>query len=61
MPVSPDDIRASLKAHPDVYAIYLTSPNYEGLTANYEEIRDICADKVLIVDEAHGAHFYFNS
>lgn len=40
--------------------MYLTSPNYEGLSADYESIKALCKDKIVIVDEAHGAHFYFN-
>lgn len=33
----------------------------EGLVANYEEIRKVLGDTLLIVDEAHGAHTYFSS
>lgn len=32
----------------------------EGLIANYSEIRQVCKDALLIVDEAHGAHSYFS-
>ena len=47
--------------HPDIGAVYLTSPNMEGLVANYHEIRQILGDILLIVDEAHGAHTYFSA
>jgi arginine decarboxylase len=42
--------------------VYLTSPNMEGLIADYSAIRKVCEPNnvLLIVDEAHGAHFYFN-
>lgn len=42
--------------------MYLTSPNMEGLIADYTAIRKVCEPNnvLLIVDEAHGAHFYFN-
>lgn len=32
----------------------------EGLVADYPAIRQVCPTQLLIVDEAHGAHFYFN-
>jgi len=32
----------------------------EGLVADYAAIRQVCSTQLLIVDEAHGAHFYFN-
>lgn len=60
MPVTPKDVEEALKKDPDLHAIYLTSPSYEGLSAEYEEIKALCKDKIVIVDEAHGAHFYFN-
>jgi arginine/lysine/ornithine decarboxylase len=61
LPVTPEKVREALEKEPDIDAVYLTSPNYEGLSANYEQIKEICHDKIVIVDEAHGAHFYFNS
>jgi arginine decarboxylase len=33
----------------------------EGLIANYQEIRKVLKDTLLIVDEAHGAHSYFST
>lgn len=46
--------------HPD--AIIITSPSYEGIAANVEEISKICKSKnvTLIVDEAHGALYPFS-
>jgi arginine/lysine/ornithine decarboxylase len=32
----------------------------EGLVADYAAIRQACKNALLIVDEAHGAHFYFS-
>ena len=42
--------------------IIITSPTYEGFTANIEEISRICREKrvKLIVDEAHGALYPFS-
>ena len=60
MPITDQDVKKSLRLYPDIDAVYITSPNYEGLCANYEQIKSACEDRLLIVDEAHGAHFYFN-
>jgi arginine/lysine/ornithine decarboxylase len=42
MPITVQDLKASFHEHPDIYAVYLTSPNYEGLSANYVEIKELC-------------------
>lgn len=56
-------MQEALERDPDIGAVYLTSPNMEGLIADYPAIRQVCQPNnvLLIVDEAHGAHFYFNS
>lgn len=43
-------------------AIIITSPTYEGMTANIERISKICKERniTLIVDEAHGALYPFS-
>lgn len=48
-----------LKRHNDVKAVIITSPTYEGIVSNIEKLANICHKHgaVLIVDEAHGAHF----
>ncbi|CDW73898.1 arginine decarboxylase [Stylonychia lemnae] len=60
MPVTAHQIKEALENDPEIGAIYLTSPNMEGLVANYQEIRQACKDVLMIVDEAHGAHCYFS-
>lgn len=42
--------------------VFITSPSYEGIVNNIEEIAKIVHDNgaLLIVDEAHGAHFGFH-
>lgn len=44
-------------------AVLITSPTYEGFTSNIKAIADIAHrfGAIVIVDEAHGAHFKFNS
>jgi arginine/lysine/ornithine decarboxylase len=62
LPVTPQQVQEALDKDPEIGAVYLTSPNMEGLVADYQGIRQVCTprDVLLIVDEAHGAHFYFN-
>lgn len=62
MPVTATQIEEALHNDPEIKAVYLTSPNMEGLVADYPAIRQVCEPNnvLLIVDEAHGAHFYFN-
>lgn len=42
--------------------VLITSPTYEGIVSDVETIAEICHKNraVLIVDEAHGAHFAFH-
>lgn len=45
-----------------IKGMILTSPTYEGLVSEVKEIADLLhsQDMILIVDEAHGAHFGFH-
>lgn len=54
-------IEEVLKTEPDIRAVVLTSPTYEGVVSNIREIAAVVhAHGIpLIVDEAHGAHFPF--
>ncbi|NLN41090.1 MAG: aminotransferase class I/II-fold pyridoxal phosphate-dependent enzyme [Clostridiales bacterium] len=60
--VSPQAIEEALGRNPNVQGVLLVSPNYYGMCPSVEEIAHIVhrAGKVLLVDEAHGAHFPFN-
>lgn len=60
-PISPDEIAKLLKENPDAYAVILPSPNYYGICSDINAIADIVheAGKVLIIDQAHGAHLKF--
>ena len=61
--VSLKEAERGLAACPDADALLLTSPNYEGFSAELEEIAELVHAKgiPLIVDAAHGAHFGFSS
>ena len=56
--VAADGIDCLLKEHPDCPAVVVTSPTYEGIISDIQAIADVVHqyDKILIVDEAHGAH-----
>lgn len=58
LPPTAADVAEALAAHPDVRAVYLTSPTYQGLVAPVAEIAKVVHQRglPLIVDEAHGAH-----
>lgn len=52
-------IKDRLEELPDVQAVFLTSPTYEGVVSDIKAIAKVVHAKgiPLIVDEAHGAHF----
>ena len=60
--VSPAEVGAALDANPGVKAVLLTSPTYEGFCSDIAAIAQIAHSHgaLLIVDEAHGAHFPFH-
>ncbi len=61
--VSPEEIDRLLQENPDASAVILPSPNYYGICSDIKEIAKVVHshDKVLIVDQAHGAHLKFFS
>lgn len=60
--VSVDTVRECLDRHPDVRGMVLVHPNYYGMASHIKEIAHILKSrgKILLVDEAHGAHFPFH-
>lgn len=59
-PASLESIERALDSHPDAAALFITSPDYLGRTADIR-IAELCRNRgvKLIVDAAHGAHFAF--
>lgn len=55
-------VKKGLEETPDAAGLILTSPTYEGVVSEIKEIAGYLHDKnkILIVDEAHGAHFVFS-
>lgn len=60
--VSQHTLRKQLQAHPDVAAVVLVHPSYDGRALAIESmIKDIhAAGLPAIIDEAHGAHLHFH-
>lgn len=61
--ISVAEVEKSLKQNPEIQAVILTSPTYEGIISDIEGIAEVVHGYggVLIVDEAHGAHLSFLS
>ena len=60
--VTPETVRATLAAHPDVRAVYVVSPTYYGAAADLQGIAAVAHEHglPLLVDEAWGPHFRFH-
>lgn len=60
--IEPGSVERALEKLPDVEAVIVTSPTYEGIVSDIKKIADIAHryGKPLIVDEAHGSHFGFH-
>lgn len=59
--LTPSDVRRALQQNPDIRAVMLTSPTYEGVIS---DIAGICEAAHMrgvpvLVDEAHGSHLGF--
>lgn len=56
--VTPEQVGEMLRKEPDIGAVFVVSPTYEGRIADIRRIAEIVHEKniPLIVDEAHGAH-----
>lgn len=61
-PVDPEEIEAILDKNPEIKAVMITSPTYDGVVSDVKAIAGIVhAHGIpLLVDEAHGAHFGFH-
>lgn len=60
--LSPDELERLLGAHPEVGAVFITSPTYEGVVSDIRLLSKVAHSHgaFLIVDEAHGAHLGFS-
>ncbi|MED9805645.1 MAG: aminotransferase class I/II-fold pyridoxal phosphate-dependent enzyme [Lachnospiraceae bacterium] len=62
LPATAKEVEEALQQTPDVQAVFIVSPTYEGLTADVKSIAEAAHKRniPLIVDEAHGAHLGFD-
>lgn len=60
--IEPEQIKDALEADPEIQAVMLVSPTYDGVVSDIRTIAEIVQSYQipLIVDEAHGAHFGFH-
>ncbi len=60
--VDPAEVEKTLDENPDIAAVLITRPNYYGICSDLKAIERIVHSrgKLLIVDEAHGAHLAFS-
>lgn len=60
--ISPNEVERMILLNPDAKGVVITSPNFYGVCSNIKEIADIVHKhgKILLVDEAHGAHLKFS-
>src|SRR6202030_1781606 len=55
-------IEEALRQFPEAKAVFITSPTYHGVATDLKKIAELChaRGKLLLVDEAHGAHLKFH-
>lgn len=60
--VTAEDVNRLLILNPEVNNVFISSPSYYGTGSDIEAIASITIshNKLLLVDEAHGAHFTFS-
>ena len=61
--INAKDIEKLLDENDDVSMVWITNPTYEGVVSDVKAIADVCTkyDVPLVVDEAHGCLWNFNS
>lgn len=60
--ITPDQVGEALEQEPEIGAVLIVSPTYEGRISNIRRIAERVHERglPLIVDEAHGAHLGFS-
>jgi len=61
--LAPASVADAIRRHPDAAAVLVVSPTYHGIASDLAAIAGLThkAGMLLLVDEAHGAHFRFHS
>ncbi|NQX70574.1 aminotransferase class I/II-fold pyridoxal phosphate-dependent enzyme [Paenibacillus alba] len=57
-----ESVRQALEQYPEARALFVTNPNYYGMGVDLKPYADLlhAQGKLLLVDEAHGAHYGFH-
>ncbi len=57
------DVKKAIEENPDAKAILVNNPTYYGICSNIRELVKLAHEHgmLLLADEAHGTHFYFDS
>ena len=60
--MSVHDVKRAILENPDAKAVLVNNPTYYGICSNLKEIVKLAheAGMLVLVDEAHGTHFYFH-
>ncbi len=60
--INPGHVAEKLDKNPDVKALLITNPTYEGIVTDIKPIAKICRERgiIFLVDEAHGALWKFS-
>lgn len=61
--MSLENFQAAIKENPDAKAVLINNPTYYGVCGRLQEMTALAhqAGMKVLVDEAHGTHFYFSS
>lgn len=59
--ITPEQVKEVIQSEPDIRAVVITSPTYEGIISDIKGIAEVAHayGVPVIVDEAHGAHLGF--
>ena len=59
--MSVKDVEKAIKENPDAKAVLVNNPTYYGICSNLKKITKLAHEHgmYVLVDEAHGTHFYF--
>jgi len=57
------DVKEAIRENPDAKAVFVINPTYFGVVSDLKQITNLAHsnDMAVVVDEAHGAQFYFSS
>jgi len=61
--MSVESVKQAIRENPDARAILVNNPTYYGICSDLKSIVELAHESgmLVLVDEAHGTHFYFNN